>query len=61
MQLLNFAREEAIYPAMLLAAFYGPRRSEVLGLKWDAVDFAGGVIHIRTTVVEYFRIVEEKE
>jgi integrase len=61
MQLLGCAEDEAIYPAILLSAFYGLRRSEVLGLKWDAVDFANGVIHIRNTVVEYQRIVEEKE
>ncbi|MCL2300029.1 MAG: site-specific integrase [Firmicutes bacterium] len=61
MQLLGCAEDEAIYPAILLSAFYGLRRSEVLGLKWDVVDFANGVIHIRNTVVEYQRIVEEKE
>ena len=61
MQLLGCAEDEAIYPAILLSAFYGLRRSEVLGLKWDAVDFVNGVIHIRNTVVEYQRIVEEKE
>jgi len=60
-QLLDVAKGEAMYPAILLTAFYGLRRSEVLGLKWDAVDFANGVIHIRNTVVEYQRIVEEKE
>ncbi len=25
--------------AVILAAFYGLRRSEALGLKWDAIDF----------------------
>ena len=60
-QLLELSADEVIYPVILLAAFYGLRRSEVLGLKWDAVDFDGGMIHIRNTVVEYMRIVEEKE
>ena len=64
--LLDAAHDEAIYPAILIAAFYGLRRSEVLGLKWEAVDFNRGVIHICNTVVEYKDIddkivVEEKE
>lgn len=33
-----------------LAAFYGLRKSEVLGLKWDAIDFDHNVITIRHTV-----------
>ena len=35
-----------------LAAFYGLRREEVLGLKWDAVDFKRKTITIRHTVTE---------
>ena len=33
-----------------VAAFYGFRRGEVLGLKWDAIDFELGTITIRHTV-----------
>jgi len=33
-----------------IASFYGLRRSEVLGLKWDAIDFAGNTLSIRHTV-----------
>ena len=33
-----------------LAAFYGLRRSEILGLKWDAIDFNTNTISIRHTV-----------
>ena len=33
-----------------LAAFYGLRRSEVLGLKWDAIDFEQGTLTIQHTV-----------
>ena len=33
-----------------LAAFYGLRRSEVMGLRWDAVDFVHNTICIRHTV-----------
>ena len=35
---------------VLVAAFYGLRRGEVLGLKWDAIDFERGTISIKRTV-----------
>lgn len=35
---------------VLVAAFYGFRRGEVLGLKWDAIDFERGTISIKRTV-----------
>ena len=33
-----------------LGAFYGLRRSEILGLKWNAIDFTANTITIRHTV-----------
>ena len=35
---------------VLVAAFYGLRRGEVVGLKWDAVDFEQGTISVKRTV-----------
>ena len=35
---------------VLVAAFYGLRRGEVLGLKWDAIDFERGTLTIKRTV-----------
>ena len=35
---------------VLVAAFYGLRRSEALGLKWDAIDFERGTISVIRTV-----------
>ncbi|MBQ9737298.1 MAG: site-specific integrase [Clostridia bacterium] len=35
---------------IVLAAFYGLRRSEVLGLKWDAIDFQQNTITIKHTL-----------
>jgi len=35
---------------VMTAAFYGLRRGEVLGLKWDAIDFERGTITIKHTV-----------
>ncbi|WP_270750549.1 hypothetical protein [Pseudoruminococcus massiliensis] len=36
----------------MVAAFYGLRRGEVLGLKWDAIDFNRGTLTIKRTVTE---------
>lgn len=35
---------------VLVTAFYGLRRGEVLGLKWDAIDFERGTLTIKRTV-----------
>ena len=37
---------------VLVAAFYGFRRGEVLELKWDAIDFNRGTLTIKRTVTE---------
>ena len=38
--------------SIFLACFYGLRRSELLGLRWSAIDFETGSISISTTVVK---------
>ncbi len=40
--------------AVIFAAFYGLRRSEIAGLKWDAIDFERKTITIRHTVNQIF-------
>lgn len=42
--------------AVILALYYGLRRSEVLGLKWSAVDFAQNTLTINHTVVKNLTI-----
>ena len=37
---------------VITAAFYGLRRSEIVGLRWDAIDFERKTITIRHTVTE---------
>lgn len=37
---------------VMIAAYYGLRRSEVLGLKWDAIDFEKKTISISHKVIE---------
>ena len=43
---------EPIAVPIFLACFYGLRRSELLGLRWSAIDFETGSISISTTVVK---------
>lgn len=38
-------------PAIFMAAHYGLRRSEAMGLKWSAINFEDGIVTIRHTVV----------
>ncbi|MDR1409372.1 MAG: site-specific integrase [Oscillospiraceae bacterium] len=38
---------------VLLGGFYGLRRSEVVGLRWDAIDFAQNTLTINHTVTSY--------
>lgn len=50
-QLLSLTQSEPIAVPIFLAAFYGLRRSEILGLRWSSIDFQGGWFYIDTTVV----------
>lgn len=53
-QLLECSKGDPLEMVILLTVYYGLRRSEVLGLKWDAVDMVNNVITIRHTVTESF-------
>jgi len=44
---LHATKEHPLYPAFLLLFLYGLRRGEVLGLRWQDVDFERGELHIR--------------
>jgi integrase len=43
---LSAAKPDPLYVAFVLLIFYSLRRGEVLGLRWDDIDFDGGRIHI---------------
>ncbi len=49
-RLFQAARGTPLELPVMLASFYGLRRSEVVGLKWDAIDFENKTIAIRHTV-----------
>lgn len=51
-QLFEVVKGDPIELGVILAAFYGLRRSEAVGLKWDAIDFTQKTITIRHIVTE---------
>ena len=52
-KLFKVVKGDPLELAVILGAFYGLRRSEVVGLKWDAIDFERKTISIRHTVVQF--------
>lgn len=50
--LFEVTREDSMSIVIQLAAYYGLRRSEVLGVRWSAVDFDRGTICINHKVTE---------
>jgi len=59
--LLDAIKDEPIYPLIKVTAVYGLRRSEVLGLKWDSVDFDANTLIIKHTVTKVSKIVEKNK
>ena len=51
-RLFEVVRGDPIELGVILAAFYGLRRSEAIGLKWDAIDFEQKTLTIRHTVTQ---------
>ena len=51
-ELFKVVKGKRLELPVLVAAFYGLRRGEVLGLKWDAIDFQRGTLTIKRTVTE---------
>lgn len=48
-----------LQPLIYTTLYYGLRRSEVLGLRWSAVDFENGTLSINHTVVKNCTVVEK--
>ena len=53
---LDALSDTDIYLPVALALYYGLRRSEVLGLKWQAVDFKRNTLTVQHTVVKNLTI-----
>lgn len=50
--LFSVVKGKRIEFAVILGAFYGLRRSEIVGIKWDAIDFERKTFTIKHTVTE---------
>ena len=50
--LFSVVKGKRIEFAVTLGAFYGLRRSEIVGIKWDAIDFERKTFTIKHTVTE---------
>lgn len=57
--LFEAIKDDPLYPLVKITSLYGLRRSELLGLKWDSIDFEVGTLSIRHTVTKVSKIVEK--
>ena len=56
-KMLNAFKDEEVGPIVFVTLFYGLRRSEALGLRWQAIDFDADTITINHTVVSGAKII----
>lgn len=57
--LFEAIKDEPLYPLVKITSIYGLRRSELLGLKWDSIDFDAGTLTIKHTVTKVSKVVEK--
>ena len=50
-------KDDPLLPLVKITALYGLRRSELLGLQWDSIDFDGKTMTIRHTVSKVTEVV----
>ena len=55
--LFTALHDDPIYPLVKITALYGLRRSELLGLQWDSIDFERKTMTIRHTVSKVTKVV----
>lgn len=58
-KLIECVRGNPIEAAVIITSYLGLRRSEVLGLKWSAVDLKAKTLLIQTTVVRTKKIIKK--
>ena len=51
-ELLTVIGDDPLRIVVLLTVYYGVRRSEVLGIKWSAIDEEENLIHLRHKIIE---------
>ena len=57
--LLEAIKGTVVEGIVTMTIIYGLRRSEAVGLKWEAVDFANDTFTIQSTVVRFSEIIEK--
>jgi len=57
-KVLDAFKDDPIQPIVYMALFYGLRKSEVLGLKWENVNFEEDTFEIKSTIVKNKTIIE---
>lgn len=57
--LFDAIKDEPLYPLVRIDVLYGLRRSELLGLKWDSIDFENNLLTIKHTVSKVTEAVEK--
>ena len=57
--LFDAIQDDPLCPLVKITAIYGLRRSELLGLKWDSLDFDANRLTIRHTVAKVTEVVEK--
>ena len=57
--LLEVIKDERLYPLIYITSIYGLRRSEVLGLKWDSINYETQTLSICHTVAKVTKVVEK--
>ncbi|HQA59153.1 MAG TPA: tyrosine-type recombinase/integrase [Acetivibrio sp.] len=58
-RLFEAIKDEPLYPLIRTTIIYGLRRSEVLGIKWDSIDFEANTLTIKHTVSKVTKTVEK--
>lgn len=56
-KVISLFKGHCLQPLIYMTLYYGLRRSEVLGLKWSAVDFDNNKIEINHTIVKHTTII----
>lgn len=58
-EMLQLFNGHRLQPLIYITLYYGLRKSEVVGLKWDAIDFENKKLTIKHTVVRSLKLVEK--
>ena len=58
-KVLDVFKGHMLYPIVYMTLFYGLRRSEIIGLKWENIDFDNDTFEIKSTIVRCKSLIEK--